>query len=306
MFGNRKYGVTTQRAGTRYYTGFGYVALPKDLDRDKYINNCLRTNSITILFENGGWADNVPVAKGLFEHIEFPDDPEKLGSQVVYSSLNATGWLFITAVLPKNNEVVVTNELQFVKQRSGSNGVVSIVGDALKQFVNITVSSFKKGMGSFNLSVSNPDKTAELNVRVKGSKNSDIEGSENKEILGTKTTTVSDKYVINVSEDDTLTTITIEKDVGVIIEDQYDNKLELKKDGVFWNGGDNGGLINISDIVAQMNKNEKLTNNLLAALQGVVVPLAPSGTYPFAPLFSAYQPLAETQKDQIEDTKVNH
>jgi len=241
MFGNRKYGVTSQRAGTRYVTGFGYVALPKDLDRDKYINNCLRTNSITILFENGGWADNVPVAKGLFEHIEFPDDPEKLGSQVVYSSLNATGWLFITAVLPKNNEVVVTNELQFVNQRSGSNGVVSIVGDALKQFVNITVSSFKKGMGSFNLSVSNPDKTAKLNVRVKGSKNSDIEGSENKEILGTKTTTVDGEYKIKVGEHEIEIAedgITIYSDASIDIVSET-NTISLDDSGINIDAGEN-------------------------------------------------------------------
>tara|TARA_R110001599_G_scaffold48749_1_gene139887 strand:+ start:1815 stop:2660 length:846 start_codon:yes stop_codon:yes gene_type:complete len=200
FFHKKRDAITTQIPGNRYSTGFGYVALPKDIDKQEYVNNCLRSNSITLLLENGGWIDNVPVAMGLFNYINFPDTPAQLGSQVVYSSINLTGWLFITAVLPKSDEAISYNEYQFVNTRMHDNGFVGIVADAFKQFINITVSSAKEKIGSFNLTVSNKDKTAKLNVRVKGSKNTDIEGSENKEILGTKTTTVDGEYKIKVGE----------------------------------------------------------------------------------------------------------
>lgn len=70
--------------------------------------------------------------------------------------------------------------------------------------------------------------------------------------------------------------------------------------------GSFGGLTKVDELTEKLNNLESLVNNLLSALQGVSIPLAPSGTYPFAPLFSSYQPLTQTQVSDLENEKITH
>lgn len=67
-----------------------------------------------------------------------------------------------------------------------------------------------------------------------------------------------------------------------------------------------GGLIKIQDLVEKVNNLEDQVNNLLSTLQGISIPLAPSGTYPFAPLFTSFTPLTPTQVADIENDKITH
>ncbi len=77
------------------------------------------------------------------------------------------------------------------------------------------------------------------------------------------------------------------------------------EEAIFFNG-ENGGLVIIGELVTKLNNLESKVNDLISALQGVVIPLAPSGTYPFAPLFADILPLDETTVDDLENDKVKH
>lgn len=70
--------------------------------------------------------------------------------------------------------------------------------------------------------------------------------------------------------------------------------------------GSFGGLIKINELITKVNNLENQQNNILSALQGVVVPLAASGTYPFAPLFAAITALTPTVVSDIENDKIIH
>lgn len=72
------------------------------------------------------------------------------------------------------------------------------------------------------------------------------------------------------------------------------------------NGDTHGGLTKIQSLTTKINTIENKVNAILSALQAVVVPLAPSGTYPFAPLFSPITALTNTLQSDIENTKVKH
>jgi hypothetical protein len=66
-------------------------------------------------------------------------------------------------------------------------------------------------------------------------------------------------------------------------------------------------MVKVGDLVSKMQQVEGKVNDVLTALQGVVIPLAPSGTYSFAPIFSpitTINPL--TQQSDLENTKVQH
>lgn len=86
-----------------------------------------------------------------------------------------------------------------------------------------------------------------------------------------------------------------------------DATLEMAEGEITLNGGENGGLVIVAELVSKLNALEEKVNELLQTLQGVVIPLAPSGTYPLATDFAAVTPLQPvTKPGDIENDKVKH
>ena len=84
-------------------------------------------------------------------------------------------------------------------------------------------------------------------------------------------------------------------------------------DEIVWLGGEYDGVPIVKDpgnankgLLKRLNNLEDQVNDLLTTLQSIAIPLAPSGTYPFAPLFSSYTPLTPTQQADIEHPKITH
>jgi hypothetical protein len=71
-----------------------------------------------------------------------------------------------------------------------------------------------------------------------------------------------------------------------------------------FNGGTNDGMILINPLVTKLNNLENKVNDLISLLQGITIPLAPSGTYPFAPIFASTTPLTPTGKSDVENIKI--
>lgn len=84
------------------------------------------------------------------------------------------------------------------------------------------------------------------------------------------------------------------------------NSYEFDNNGFIWNGGNNGGLVKVIELTQKVNNLENLVNNLLTTLKTTTIPLAPSGTYPFAPLYAAFSALTPTTQTEIENTKIKH
>lgn len=72
------------------------------------------------------------------------------------------------------------------------------------------------------------------------------------------------------------------------------------------NGKNFKGLVKIEDLVTKINNLEDLVNNILTTLKATTIPLAPSGTYPFASLYTSLNTLITTQKSDLENTSVSH
>jgi N-acetylmuramic acid 6-phosphate (MurNAc-6-P) etherase len=72
------------------------------------------------------------------------------------------------------------------------------------------------------------------------------------------------------------------------------------------NGGKLGGLINVQDLVDKINACEDKVNDILSTLKTVVIPLAPSGSYPLSTDFATIMSLDNTTVDDIEDPKIKH
>jgi len=79
-----------------------------------------------------------------------------------------------------------------------------------------------------------------------------------------------------------------------------------KVDSIQWLDGTYGGIPKVIPLTEKINNLENQINNILQVLKTTSIPLAPSGTYPFAPLYSSINPLTPTNQNEIENTKIKH
>ena len=80
----------------------------------------------------------------------------------------------------------------------------------------------------------------------------------------------------------------------------------IDKDGIKLHGDNFDGIAKVKELTEKYNNLENQVNSILAILKATVIPLAPSGTYPFASLYAAVNNLTPTQQSEIENTKVKH
>jgi hypothetical protein len=92
----------------------------------------------------------------------------------------------------------------------------------------------------------------------------------------------------------------------ILLFSEIDTYQLIANTSITFNDGSHGGLIKIEDLVTKINNVENLVNNILTTLKGTTIPLAPSGTYAFAPLYSSLNNLTNTQKTDLENTKIKH
>jgi hypothetical protein len=85
-----------------------------------------------------------------------------------------------------------------------------------------------------------------------------------------------------------------------------DVEILIDCEDIKFNGGSNGGLIKINDLVSKLNAVEQKVNDLITACSSVVVALAPAGTFPLASFFTSVTPLTPTQTTDIENDKIKH
>lgn len=71
-------------------------------------------------------------------------------------------------------------------------------------------------------------------------------------------------------------------------------------------GGDNKGLVKVVELKNKLNNLENLVNNILTTLKSTTIPLAPSGTYLFAPLYTSLSNLTPTTQSDIENPLIKH
>jgi hypothetical protein len=114
------------------------------------------------------------------------------------------------------------------------------------------------------------------------------------------------------SEDDATDFICIPTVGSVVMVGMIDGEMGIvvmfgKIDSVKIRGDQYGGLIKIEKLVDKINALENLVNNILDTLKTTTIPLAPSGTYPFAPLYTTFNDITPvTSKGDLENPNIKH
>lgn len=221
----KKY-VSTRPVGTRNSAGIGYIILPTDKDRDKYIESCYNTGTISVMLEDGGMVDYVSISNHVLNYLEFPKTSEQLGSMLFWVNIPKKNIPVIVAVINKNDEIISIGEHQIIQSKDHKDGYIEISGNAKDGLLNITAKGKKSDKGVLNISVTNVDDTAELNLLVRGTSNIKTIGDTNLEVTNKIKIRIFDPDV-----DDKETVWYYEKGKGFSYKDEFDNEIEINSDG---------------------------------------------------------------------------
>lgn len=145
------------------------IYVPYGVDRQVYIDNCYKTGTVTLINENSEVINRVKIGKLLLQLVEFPDDTDSLGSEVICLTIPYSGEIRVVDVYytDKQYNFQRENEYRFVKQHN--TGIASITVDGRGR----TIISVDGGedIGEIILNVTDNNKTGKLSIQVNGSVN---------------------------------------------------------------------------------------------------------------------------------------
>ena len=165
-------------ASTQAYIGvqYGYIIIPANVDRAKFIQQCYRWERVSILIERGGGViHECYITRNVLQLIEFPGTSGSLGSCVLFLTDGQSGHPVVFGVLSKEDESQLLREGYFeLSKYIGANSIV-IAGDAQAGVLNLSVNGGV--VSQLNITVTNKNKDAVINVRCLGNVNIQMDGT---------------------------------------------------------------------------------------------------------------------------------
>ncbi len=221
-----KYVSTRPVSGTKDSAGIGYVIIPRGVDKKKFIEQCFRTGTISLLLENGGVIDDVLITKSVINQIDFPESFNKKGSLLVWVNQPKKQRPIVIGSLSNANEFVNFSKNKSALRRATANFVSEVLVDAQNGSVIITSNSSVEGGGDIYIISTNKNKKSKLNIEVSGSIN-----IKSPDFILTNSNKLS-LIIKDKSIDEEITEITYEKGIGFSYSDEFGNKMTSDSDGI--------------------------------------------------------------------------
>lgn len=276
--------------------GVGFVVVPSEVDRVQYINDCYRTNTLTINGGKGyGYFSGVHADINVMQNIKFPTDEENRGTPVVWVKDAVSQLPVIVAVLRKQGEYYSLNENQFRLKRGTETRNVEIFIDGSTSALDITILGDKEEPANIDVKLSSENADSVLTVSCDNEIN----------IIGEKAVnvTTNKKATLKVTEkgEDKMS-LSYELGVGLKYKDEFENEITAKEgqvDVISKKINHNSG----KEPMVLGNTLADLLNEFLAAVQKITV-ISPVGVTS-VPVnigdFAAIQAKLDTIKSQISN-----
>ena len=235
--------------------GVGFVVVPSEVDRVQYINDCYRTNTLTINGGKGyGYFSGVHADINVMQNIKFPTDEENRGTPVVWVKDAVSQLPVIVAVLRKQSEHYYLDENQYRLKRGTETRNVEIFVDGNTAGLDITVLGDKDEPANIDIKLSSENADSVLNVSCDNEIN----------IIGNKSVNV-------VSNSDVKVSIKDKGDVLTFIEAKKEQVNIVSKQIIHSSGKEH---MVLGDTLAQLLK------DMLSAIMKITVPtsVGSSGT----------------------------
>lgn len=159
----------------------GYVVLPSDADgdsRDKYVQNCISTETVTLLTIDGEFIFNSLIDKSVLQLIEFPKKFKEIGSAVVFITEPFKNQAIVIGVLNRGDDSQCLEEKQFLLRKFNETCNVSVLGDSKRGTLNIDLTRSDDKDTILNINVRNSSKKAKINLFVDGGVNIKASGDK--------------------------------------------------------------------------------------------------------------------------------
>ncbi len=289
----------TRRLGVRNKTGTGYVYIPSDKNKKTFINYCIRTNTICLLLEEGGYVENVPVTNEVINNLVFPDEKGGIGSWVTWINYPKHNLPLVIGTLPKVDEITNFHEDIAVFKRNTKDYTSSITVDAKNGQIIINAFSSKEIGGDIVIQSINGKKKSKIKLQA----------SEKVEIDSiSQSHTLRDEFKIvikDLSIDDKESSIIYKKGEGLTILDEFENNVILNKDNIqIKSGGKKIVLQDGKEPLVLGDTLQSLMEQLIVQVEAIVVPTAfgPSGVPVNIPAFEGIKNQLSTMLSKISKT----
>lgn len=207
-------------------SGVGYIILDRNLNRDTYIRNCYRNNTITIITDKGEIIEKCFVDLNVWDHVKFPYSFKDRGSCVVWINIPVLNRRIVIGVINKIDEYLDKKENQSGHTRSSQINSTTIKQDAEEGSIKIMSDSLSVGGGVFVV-VNNKDLAGEYHVYVQG----DINQIAEKNINLTSRLGVT-LYSGEDVESNAYSLLKIENGVGILAKSEFNNLFEMTEEGI--------------------------------------------------------------------------
>lgn len=141
-------------------SGYSYVSIPKDVERDEYIQSCFKSGIILIRNESGFTSKALCSEEDLM-NIKWPEKSDGIGSPLIWLKLSTHDFPVVMKVI-KNKEKL--NRLRYEGQKV--------------EYVNFDgvdiINEMNAALGRLNLIISSSNKNTSLNIISKGENQSSV------------------------------------------------------------------------------------------------------------------------------------
>lgn len=303
--------------------GYGYIALPEDVERDAYIKKVMKSGKIMVKNEYGFMRRDAIIDETSLSEVKFPLTPYAVGSPVMWAFVPGHQQPVILKVFKNKNELYQINQQnQFHLYRISDDKKNRVGIEGNSQDGSITMySNSLENSPKLLFRVISPNDTAELDFLVKGKtnvhSNSDITIKSNS----------SFELKIEDSGGERKGSISYVSGEGLVVTDEFGNSFELSNglaelitdkflissDSINL-GGEAGEFLvkgtalntNLTNLITQLNTLVTILLTFAGAQTAV------TATPPLTPLAAAYQvlntqlPNIITQLAQISGALTNH
>lgn len=233
------------------------VVLPSDITRERYVDFCFRTHSVSVMSEHGEFMKSCPVAynfcgtnEGFFYSLEIPKEPNQLGSRVLILYLEEQDMGIVIGCLPDGKNVPLDEEFQmkFMRRTEGNNFMFR--GSGLRGVIDL-IAQGDDGAGNrgqINLKAFNTDGTGQIEFAT------DFMVLKAKKSIKVTSNKILELFLKNKVEQDEFSKITWELGVGFTFEDEFENKITVNETGLKFVGKE-GDFLEITDGVVKLNGN---------------------------------------------------
>lgn len=274
-------GKTRKLNGSSEPISFGFIVIPNGVDRDLYVETCLRTGRVSVMGNGGAFFRDVYITNEVLANIEFPSKENEQGSAVVLASNPYDGIPIVIGSYCRNDQSPMWKENTFQFRKTVGNVTASLMVNPSDNTIMVSINSPEKASVSVR---STGSSESEVNVESTGSVN--VLGGE---MVSVKSYTQMEAKVVNPEkpeEEERRVSMDLEKvsfhwkteemeqslqvdNTGVMVKigdivqstitkEQLDLKtgastLKMNNDIIEFNGGGLKGLVELDNLTSKLN-----------------------------------------------------